>query len=208
MEKTIYIYRHGETDLNRNRIVQGSGVDASLNEMGHQQARAFFHYYREVPFEVVLTSALRRTHQTVAPFLELGLPWKQYTELNEMGWGRHEGKVSSLEMREEYHLVVKEWVSGNLKAALGGGESAAEMAARLLRFIEYLKTRPEKTLLVCSHGRAMRCLVCLLKGQPLARMEEIAHSNTGLYQVRFVSNNFEFELENDTTHLSHILRSK
>lgn len=203
MNKRIYILRHGETDLNRQRIVQGSGVDAVLNELGQRQARAFFHKYREVPFEVVITSALQRTHQTVAPFLEQGLPWEQYTELNEMGWGRYEGQGSSQEMKAEYRHTIEQWGVGNLRASLGNGESAAELSARLIRFVEYLKVRPEKTLLVCSHGRAMRCLMCILKGLPLGQMENFQHSNTGLYLVNLHRNTFEFELENDTIHLEY-----
>lgn len=47
MTKYIYILRHGETDYNRRGIVQGSGVDAELNEYGRLQAEAFFRYYRD-----------------------------------------------------------------------------------------------------------------------------------------------------------------
>lgn len=39
--KDIYLIRHGETDYNRMRVVQGSGIDADLNELGNKQARAF-----------------------------------------------------------------------------------------------------------------------------------------------------------------------
>ena len=41
-KKTIYLIRHGETDFNRQGIVQGSGVDSDLNELGLAQAEAFF----------------------------------------------------------------------------------------------------------------------------------------------------------------------
>jgi len=73
MKKIIYIVRHGETDFNRKGIVQGGGVDAPLNELGRQQAQAFYDIYKDVLFEIVLTSKLQRTHQTVQPFLEMGL---------------------------------------------------------------------------------------------------------------------------------------
>ena len=43
--KQLYIIRHGETELNRLGIVQGRGVDASLNETGITQAEAFFQKY-------------------------------------------------------------------------------------------------------------------------------------------------------------------
>lgn len=40
--KDIYLIRHGETEYNRKGVVQGSGIDADLNELGQKQAAAFF----------------------------------------------------------------------------------------------------------------------------------------------------------------------
>ena len=40
LPKTIYLLRHGETRYNREGIVQGSGVDSELNQLGAEQARA------------------------------------------------------------------------------------------------------------------------------------------------------------------------
>ena len=67
--KTIYLIRHGETDFNRQGVVQGSGVDSDLNELGQAQAEAFFQAYQHIPFDKVYTSALKRTHQSVKKFL-------------------------------------------------------------------------------------------------------------------------------------------
>lgn len=202
--KTIYIVRHGETDLNRQRIIQGSGVDASINDYGRQQAQAFFDFYKEVGFEVVLTSNLRRTHETMAPFIQTGLPWEKYPEINEIGWGIHEGKKGTPELAQKYKQIIGEWQAGNYHAKLQEGESAQEMKNRLSQFVEHLKTRPEQTLLVCSHGRAMRCLMCILKSQHLREMENYHHANTGLYKVIYHKGIFEFELTNDTSHLEVI----
>lgn len=204
MNKTLYIIRHGETDLNRKGIVQGSGVDAELNLTGKKQAQAFFHHYRETPFDIVLTSALRRTHQTMAPFLSAGLPWEQWADLNEISWGEHEGKESTPQMIDEYRILVDRWQSGDFRTGLQAGETAAHMQARLLRFIERVKARPEKTLLICSHGRAMRCLICLLRGEPVSQMEKYKHANTGVWKVIFQGGRFAFELENDVRHLEQL----
>lgn len=201
MKKEIYIIRHGETDYNRLGIVQGQGVDTSLNSLGRRQAMAFYEQYKHVGFEAVLTSRLRRTHETVQPFLENGLPWEQFADINEIAWGKHEGKKSTPEMMEQYREVTEEWQKGNFHACLEGAESAANLAARILRFVEHLRERPENTLLACSHGRAMRCLMCLLQEQPLQNMDNFHHSNTGLYQVQYQGDAFHFLLENDLSHL-------
>ena len=202
--KTIFIVRHGETDFNRQRIIQGSGVDSSINKTGKLQSQAFYDKYKTVGFDVVITSALRRTHETMEPFIQNGLPWEQFSEINEIGWGNHEGKKGTPELIEQYKEVIKQWQVGNYHASMESGESAHQMHSRLHSFVEHIKTRPEQTLLVCSHGRAMRCLMCILKSQHLREMENYHHANTGLYKVIYQNGQFEFELTNDTSHLDEI----
>jgi probable phosphoglycerate mutase len=201
MQKTIYIVRHGETELNRNRIIQGSGIDASLNDTGHKQAKAFHNRYADRGFDVVLTSALRRTHETMGPFIDQGLPWEQFPEINEMGWGIYEGKSSTPEMKAAYKEMLDAWKSGDYEARIPGGESAQQLADRLFIFVEHLKQRQEENILVCSHGRAMRCLMTLLQRQELSEMDQYHHSNTGLYLVDYQPDEFVFQLENDLAHL-------
>jgi len=204
MQKTIYIVRHGQTEYNRKRIIQGSGIDAPLNEMGHRQARAFHQYYAEHSFDVVLTSRLRRTQETMAPFIDQGLPWESFSEINEMNWGKYEGKSSTPEMKEDYRRMLDAWKQGNYDACIPEGESAQELADRIGSFIQHLQERPEERILVCSHGRAMRCLMALLDQQPLAAMEEYEHANTGLYLYDYTPTVFTMNLKNDTRHLEQL----
>ena len=199
--KEIYIIRHGETEYNRLRLIQGSGIDADLNQTGIQQRNAFFEKYSHIDFEVVLTSKLKRTHQTVAPFIEKGISWEQWEEINEMNWGAHEGKKGTPEMRQEYANMIKEWQQENFDYSLPDAESANDLAKRIRRFVDHLPTRAEQKILICSHGRAMRCLLSVLKGKSLLDMENNKHSNTGLYKVIWDGSQFKVVLENDTSHL-------
>jgi len=201
MNKTIYFIRHGETDLNRAHIVQGSGIDSSLNELGHQQARHFYKYYKKENFDLIICSALQRSHQTILPFVEDGIPLRRFAEINEMNWGIHEGKSSTPAMKAAYTEMISQWNQNNLDARLEEGESAQEMADRLQSFLDQLKEMPQKKILVCTHGRALRCLMTLLKGQHLREMEGYSHSNTGLFLVHQKENKFKVVLENDTKHL-------
>jgi probable phosphoglycerate mutase len=198
MKKTIHIIRHGQTEYNKLRIIQGSGVDSDLNDRGREQGQLFFEEYKEHPFEVVLTSTLKRTHQTVLPFIESGLRWEQFEEIVEMNWGVHEGKSGTLDMKKDYERVV---LSGDFDERIEGGESINEMAERLQKFIDHLPTRSEQNILVCIHGRAMRCLICLLEQKELSEMENYPHSNTGLYLVEHNTTGFIVLERNDTRHL-------
>lgn len=201
MNKTIYFIRHGETDLNRAHIVQGSGVDSSLNELGRQQAGHFYDYYRNQRFDLVICSTLKRSYQTVLPFVDKEIPLLRFAEINEMNWGVHEGKSSTPEMKAAYDEMIGQWNLGNFDARLEEGESASEMADRIISFLDQLKQMPQKKILVCSHGRALRCIMTLLKGQHLREMESYKHSNTGLFLVKQEGQEFKVLLENDTRHL-------
>mgnify|MGYP001302382098 CR=1 FL=1 len=202
MTKTVYIIRHGETEYNRKHIVQGKGVNPGLNEKGKRQGLAFFECYKEVPFEVVLTSTLLRTHETVHPFVERGIPWERLPEIDELSWGVHEGKYSTPEMKKDFFHTIGEWQRGNFEARAEAGESAAELAERMERFVNALHQRPEKHLLVCTHGRSLRGLVCKLKGESLTEMERYMSYNTALWKVQLDGGLWKFELENDISHLA------
>ena len=206
MEKEIFIIRHGETEFNRQGIVQGSGVDSDLNDLGRNQAMAFYEHYREQPFDIVFTSRLKRTHQTVEHFVKKGIPWEQYAEINEISWGDLDGKPSTPELHAIYKRVVMEWRKGNLDARHGNGESAREMGHRLHRFASRLRQRSERRILICSHGRAIRGLICILLERPLRDMDEFGHENTGLYRLGFLDGAFYLQLQNDTRHLHSLER--
>ncbi|NJB84393.1 putative phosphoglycerate mutase [Lewinella marina] len=200
--KLIYLVRHGETDYNLRGIVQGSGVDSSLNETGRQQAAHFHERYRDEPFELVITSGLKRTWETVAPFIEGGLSWEKHETINEMCWGSHEGKLGTPESIAEYQAIKNGWGAGQLDGRIGGGESARELGDRLQQFIHHLEERSESRILVCSHGRAMCALVTLMMGRPLERMNELRHNNLGLWVAeRQGPGRYDFLRQNDRDHL-------
>jgi len=204
MKKEIYIVRHGQTEYNKKHIIQGSGVDSDLNEKGRAQANAFYEAYKNEKFEVVITSDLVRTHQTAEGFLKDEIPWDIDPRIQEMNWGVHEGKASSEAMRADYKAMIQEWSIGNFEARMEEGESAGELSTRLKAFIEDLKQRKEQKILIFTHGRTIRCFITLLKGEHLREMENKTHHNTGLYKCTYENGEFNFELENDTTHLAKL----
>ena len=200
--RTIFLLRHGQTDFNVRGIVQGSGVDSSLNDTGRRQAAQFFAAYGHIPFDKVYTSALRRTHESVQQFLDLGLPHEAHAGLNEISWGVREGTRITMDEDAEYRAVLAGWVAGDDNARLTGGESPAEVAARQRPFIELLKSREdEQTVLVCMRGRAMRVMLCQLLNYPLSCMEGFEHSNLCLYKLEYTGSVFTIKNFLDVAHL-------
>lgn len=203
-QKSIYIIRHGETDYNRRGVVQGSGVDSDLNDMGQAQAAAFFQAYQHVPFQKIYISGLKRTYQTVESFIELGIPYERLTGLNEISWGIMEGKVPGNLDNEYYRDLIEAWSTGNTARPTEGGESPEQVEARQRAAFNVILSQPdEDPVLVAMHGRAMRILLCWLTRQPLSMMDRFEHSNLCLYKLvyDYDSGLFAIELANDTAHL-------
>nr|XP_004610662.1 unnamed protein product [Sorex araneus] len=59
----LTVIRHGETQLNKERVIQGQGVDAPLSETGFKQAAAAGVFLENVQFTHVFCSDLLRTKQ-------------------------------------------------------------------------------------------------------------------------------------------------
>ena len=183
-------------------IVQGSGVDSSLNNQGRLQAEAFFNAYRNVPFDKVYTSALKRTAETVASFIKLGIPTEPLRGLNEISWGTKEGFAITPEEDEYYHYMLKEWQQGNTSLRIEGGESPEDVVKRMQPAIDHIMAHAdEKNVLVCMHGRAIRILLCTLLKKPLKFMDTFEHQNLCLYLVSYDGSVFSIERNNDTSHL-------
>ncbi|WKN45683.1 histidine phosphatase family protein [Tunicatimonas pelagia] len=204
MDKVIYLIRHGQTEYNRKGVVQGSGIDAPLNEVGQLQAEAFYKMYRDVPFDHVYTSTLQRSVQSVKGFLEDELPTTPLAGLNEINWGVKEGKVPTTEEHSYYNKIISGWREGKLDVAIEGGESPLMVQERQKPALEHILSYPkQKQVLICMHGRAMRIFLCLMMNRDLREMDQFAHTNLGLYLLHYYADDKRFEIikENDQAHL-------
>jgi probable phosphoglycerate mutase len=205
LKKTLYIIRHGETDLNRRGVVQGRGMDTDLNNRGRAQAEAFYQAYKNVPFDKIYTSTLKRTHQTVRKFIDSNIPWTQYPGLDELGWGVYEGMETSDHIKDEFVNILGKWNSGELYHKFENGESPLEVKERQLTVLEKLiEENDDQNILICMHGRALRLFLCLLTNKPLSQMELFPHLNTTLYKVEYDGVQFHIVDFNNTDHLSSL----
>lgn len=185
-------------------MVQGSGIDAPINEKGQRQAQAFYNAYKEYPFQKAYISKLQRTYQSIQPFLDGGLSYESLDGLNEISWGNKEGASFSMEAHGEYLRITEAWNSGDLDVSIGGGESPNQVMQRQKEAIETIMSDGNETVLICMHGRAMRILICWLLGYPLSKMDMFEHSNLGLYRLTFTGSMYTVDWSNETSHLSEI----
>ncbi|MCC6817942.1 MAG: histidine phosphatase family protein [Bacteroidia bacterium] len=201
IQKTIHLIRHGQTDFNKQGIIQGSGIDSNLNETGRQQANWFFEAYNHHDYDHLYTSKLKRSIQSIEGFINKGIPHSAMTEFNEINWGIMEGRKSSPETAALYKNVVNNWSQGHVDSSIEGGETPLEMYQRQHQGLKHLMSKPEeKLVLICMHGRALRSFLCLLTGIPLKEMEIWQHDNLCLYELEFNGKVFEIIKANDRSH--------
>ncbi len=200
--KTLYIVRHGQTDLNKQGIVQGRGRDTDLNEEGRHQAQLFYNAYKQVPFDKIYISELKRTQQSIQPFIDQGVRYQKLPGLDELAWGVLEGKPSTPANKAAFMKLLRSWLEGHLDSKFEGGESPNEVKARQLEAMQIIMSHPEeKTVLVCMHGRALRLLLCILMNRPLTEMENYPHQNLVLYKITWDGEKYEIADFNNAQHL-------
>jgi probable phosphoglycerate mutase len=207
--KHIYLIRHGQTSYNQQSVIQGSGIDSDLNELGLLQAKAFFEAYKDVPFDAVYTSKLKRTVQSVQNFIDAGIKHEAHTALNEISWGAKEGQpILPIEEDPFFAKMLDEWRKGNTHYSAFGGESPDQVATRQQAFLDQLFSPTmahEKHVLVCMHGRAMRVLLCKLLNYSLGEMDTFEHGNLCLYHLVYTGSMVNILKHNEQSHLAGLL---
>jgi broad specificity phosphatase PhoE len=202
IRKTIYIVRHGQTDLNKQGIVQGRGRDTNLNEEGRNQAQQFYQAYKHIDFDKIYISELKRTKQSIQPFIDKGIPYEKLSGLDELAWGILEGQPSTPENKAAFMRLLRDWLNGKLDSKFEGGESPNEVKARQLEALQTIMSHPEEeTVLICMHGRALRLFLCILLNKPLTEMENFPHQNLVLYKVTWDGEKYEIADFNNAQHL-------
>jgi len=200
--KEIYLLRHGRTEYNAKGMVQGSGIDADLDNVGSEQALAFYNAYNHIRFDHIYISALKRTYQTVEKFIEAGIPYTKYEGLNEISWGNMEGLSANVLDKQHYLDTITAWKNGELHRAIGFGESPLEVVERQRPVIqEIIAAGGQDVIIICMHGRAMRILLSTLMNNPLSEMEMYEHANTGLYHLLYENDKFSILKDNCQLHL-------
>jgi broad specificity phosphatase PhoE len=148
---TILFVRHGETDWNRERRVQGHS-DTPLNDTGRAQARALSTRLAGEPIDAVYASDLARAHETARILAEpRGLQVTAVTDLRERHFGTWEGMTD-----DEVLTRFPEAAAG----ARGDGETWEAMSRRVLDALARIaEAHPRGRVLVVSHGGPLQALL-------------------------------------------------
>jgi broad specificity phosphatase PhoE len=161
----IYLVRHGQTEFNRERRIQGH-VDSPLTELGVRQAGAVGRLLRDLIREPtgwrVASSPLGRAHATARIVADRlgGLPIELDDRLKEMSWGPHDGRLrAELEAENPETFGKSGWAFD-----AGSGESYEAVADRVGGWLASLPPEPERRIIAVSHGISGRVLRGLYAG--------------------------------------------
>ena len=157
---TFYIVRHGQTEWNVDRIVQGH-KDSELTASGRAQAKDVAEKFKEIQIDHVFSSDLLRARQTAEILtLEKKMAIKTTKLLREQTYGEYEGKDL-----DELLALFKHWDTLSEKErftyrAHHSFETDEESTARFITFLrETAVAYANQTILVVTHGIMMRNLM-------------------------------------------------
>jgi broad specificity phosphatase PhoE len=157
---TFYIVRHGETDWNVNKIIQGQS-DVPLNTNGEIQAKNIAKILNNIKFDIVFSSDLLRAKKTAEIIaLEKKLVISVTKLLRERSFGKLEGKPS-IHFKQYFDKLKNLSHEKRLSHKLDNDiESDEEMVNRLLLFLrETAIASRGKNVLVVTHGGVLRVLL-------------------------------------------------
>lgn len=167
MPKTIHLFRHGLTEWNQLRRMQGH-TDIPLNPEGQQQALALQEYFAQNPVDLFMSSDLQRAKETAAiANRNLRRPLHTNSGLRETNLGQLEG-LTLPEAQEKFGVQTWEnWLSLDSKYfdfAFPDGESTHQALARFTTTLKsFCKDYEFQSAGVCTHGLILRRFLHSLK---------------------------------------------
>ncbi len=190
----FYLFRHGETDWNLEKRIQGS-TDTELNQTGIEQARSLVPLLKRFNLEVIFSSDLKRAWRTgeiVAQ--ELKIPVHRDRRLREANFGEAEGKtvdeIISL-YGEELWQNFRHMSKDKKDIRFPGGESRFESVLRMRSVVDQLIEESKfQRVGIATHGGVVRNL---LHSYLPDEHESLPIPNCVVYRLRHEEGNFQVE---------------
>ncbi|HEY0207582.1 2,3-diphosphoglycerate-dependent phosphoglycerate mutase GpmB [Acerihabitans sp.] len=202
----VYLVRHGETEWNALRRIQGQS-DSALTAKGQRQAQQVAQRVQRLGITHIITSDLGRTRHTADIIAQAcGCNVLSDPRLRELDMG-------VLEMRDIDTLTPEEegWrkqlVNGTPDGRIPKGESMTELSQRMHASLDGCRELPAGSVpLLVSHGMALGCLISTVLGLPpyaerRLRLRNCSISRMDFQQSPWLAPGWVVETAGDTSHL-------
>ncbi len=198
----LLLIRHGETDWNNERRIQGN-TDTPLNANGIAQAKQLARRIAGEKLEALYASPLVRARVTAEIIADkVGVVLTLDDRLKEKGLGDLEG-LTLEEFQAQYPELYQGWIFSTDHFPLPGEESPAQLRERIVDFLNDLRTRHSNgaRLGVVTHGGTISMFVSTLIDLPVNQRSPFWFDNASLTVVDLTGARPRVKLLNDTCHL-------
>ncbi|SFA92596.1 probable phosphoglycerate mutase [Collimonas sp. OK607] len=173
----ILLIRHGETDWNLERRLQGH-LDIQLNPVGQRQAQALAASLDGVALDAIFSSDLQRAQQTAAPLAAArGMPLQLATGLRERCYGALEGlryPEAAERFPEAHAALMGRDIDVRYPAGKHVAETMREFSARVITAFTTLTAMSDspasgdlRRIAIVTHGGVLDCIYRFAHKLPL-----------------------------------------
>ncbi|MFC2059753.1 histidine phosphatase family protein [Chloroflexota bacterium] len=199
----IILVRHGETEWNRLRRVQGSQSNPPLNETGKRQAESLALKMKSESIQAIYSSPLTRsldTAQAVARHHQIEVIPEP--DLKEFDLGELEG-ISIDDIGKSFDELLITSNQGEALPRVPGGESLREVQQRAWNAIQRLVIQyPDGAIVAVSHYFTILTVVCSALDLSLSQLGRFRLGHSGISTLIFGGKTPRLVLLNDTCHLA------
>ncbi|HHG75316.1 MAG TPA: histidine phosphatase family protein, partial [Persephonella sp.] len=172
--KNIILVRHGESEYNAKRIVQGH-IDTDLTPAGIVQARLTAEYLKQFSIQKIISSDLRRAYRTAVIIGDvLDLPVEKDSRIREMSFGQWEGRSYEQIFKTDYETFQR-WLQNPVACSLPSQEDMKKFEERIRSFYQDLLKLEEKNILVVGHGGSVQGILCVACGIGMENLWSLKH---------------------------------
>lgn len=182
----VYLMRHGETEYNVARLVQGA-CDSPLTKNGLRQAENAARRLRDIPFAAAYASPLKRAKDTakIVAAPHKGLCITEEESLREFSFGIYE--THNMDgLKDECPGIWALFTKTPSRLTAPGGDCTLARVAESKRFTDKLiKEHFGENVLCVSHGFGISFFLAAALGIPLESARCFASGNTALTILQY-----------------------
>ncbi len=202
--KNVYLIRHGESEYNAKKIIQGH-IDTNLSPKGFVQARLVGEYLQKFNIQKIISSDLRRAYQTATVIGDiLDIQPEIDERIREMHFGEWEGRTYE-HIYQNNLQDFQNWLKNPVACPLPSQEDVEEFIKRLNSFLKDLKNMEEENIAVVAHGGSIQGIICLECDLGIENIWGLMHNNTGISLIQINGNSSKLKFLNSSEHLDILL---